>query len=373
MRILIIDTYYPAFLQDFFAKHPGLAAQPYASQWQALMDECFGTADFYSTNLNALGHEATEVVPNCEPMQRQWAQENGLPLPKSRPRLALTRRRGIPWLRRVADHGWHYAVLRAQVRQFRPDVLYVQDMHSTSAAFLREVRADVGLVVGQIASPYALDADLQPYDLILTSLPQFVDRFRAQGLQSDYFRIGFEPRVLQRMKLLAQQYPLSFVGGLSGAHTARVQFLEQVGRARRVDFWGYGFDALPRASSLRRSFHGAAWGLPMYEILQASGITLNQHGGVAEDAANNMRLYEATGVGTLLLTDDKKNLAELFEPGREVAVYSSTEECLEMIDYYLARPEERDKIAQAGQARTLREHTYFHRMQELTAILEHRL
>ena len=41
------------------------------------------------------------------------------------------------------------------------------------------------------------------------------------------------------------------------------------------------------------------------------------------------RLFEATGVGTLLVTDWKKNLHEMFEPGKEVIVYHSPEECAE--------------------------------------------
>src|SRR5688500_20005103 len=82
-----------------------------------------------------------------------------------------------------------------------------------------------------------------------------------------------------------------------------------------------------------------------------------------------MRLYEATGVGTMLLTDWKKNLPELFEPGVEVVAYRSTAECVELVEDYLARDEEREAIAKAGQKRTLCEHSYYHRMHELTDIL----
>jgi len=95
--------------------------------------------------------------------------------------------------------------------------------------------------------------------------------------------------------------------------------------------------------------------------------------GVAERYANNMRLYEATGVGTLLLTDSKQNLRELFEPGEEVVTYDGPEDLAEKIRYYLKHDEERRRIAAAGQARTLREHTYARRMKELVQILERAL
>jgi spore maturation protein CgeB len=82
-----------------------------------------------------------------------------------------------------------------------------------------------------------------------------------------------------------------------------------------------------------------------------------------------MRLYEATGVGTFLLTDHKRNLADLFEPGREVVAYRDADECVELAGYYLTHDEEREAIARAGQQRTLREHTWYHRMQELVDIV----
>jgi spore maturation protein CgeB len=82
-----------------------------------------------------------------------------------------------------------------------------------------------------------------------------------------------------------------------------------------------------------------------------------------------MRLFEATGVGTLLLTDAKVNLPYMFTPGKEVVAYRTTEECVELARYYLENEAERRAIAQAGQQRTLAEHTYFRRMQELVDIL----
>ncbi len=82
-----------------------------------------------------------------------------------------------------------------------------------------------------------------------------------------------------------------------------------------------------------------------------------------------MRLFEATGIGAFLLTDAKPDLGELFEPGREVATYRHAAEAAERIRHYLAHPEERDAIARAGQRRTLAEHTYARRAEQLVEIL----
>lgn len=335
------------------------------------MDRCFGTADFYSSNLIRLGHEATEIVANCEPIQRQWAREHGLKVDESK--WILAKRGGlIPWAKRIRSSDWGNTILMAQVEQYRPHVLYIQDMHAISNAFLREVSPYVKLIAGQIAYPITRGMEFSEYDLILSSFPHFVEQFRRNGLKSEYFKLGFEPRLLSQLKN-GTRHPVVFVGGLSTSHTDRARFLECVAKTQPLAIWGYGTETLEANSPLHRSHHGTAWALDMYNVLYNADIALNNHIGVAEAYANNMRLFEATGVGTLLVTDWKENLGELFEPGKEVVAYHTPEECIELIDYYLRNDTERQTIAQAGQERTLREHTYFHRMQELVDLVKQHL
>ncbi len=279
MQFLILDTYYAAFLRSFYAQHPDLAHRPYSDQWRALMDQCFGTADFYSSNLQKLGHEATEVIANYEPLQRQWGREHGIKLGEAR--WTVRMRKGfIPWPQRVAPH-WFYPILAAQVKHYRPDVLHIQDMNGTSPTFLREVRPYVRLSTGQIACPIAPYADFSEYDLVLSSFPHFVERFRQDGLTSEHFNLGFEPRVLVHLKEKKKRYPVVFVGSLSASHSERIQFLEAVCESHPFDVWGYGVDSLNRESPLRAWYHGEAWALDMYNVLYNADIALNHHINVA--------------------------------------------------------------------------------------------
>jgi len=76
----------------------------------------------------------------------------------------------------------------------------------------------------------------------------------------------------------------------------------------------------------------------------------------------NMRFFEALASGALLVTDRIKNgLEELFMEGKHYVGYTTIEEAIEKIDYYLANPEEQMKIALAGQKLALDAHTYHHR------------
>jgi hypothetical protein len=348
MRILILDSYYSAFLDSFYGRRPEMTQCSYEEQWRALMNEFFGTADFYSTNLIALGHESTEIVANCEPLQRRWANEQGINL--DRPKLFWSRRaRVIPWPQRLPPPPWFYSLLSAQVRRYRPDLL-----------------------TGQIACPIADHADFREYDLVLSSFPHFVEQFRHDGLRSEYFNLGFEPRLLDRLQA-GPQHRVVFIGGLSVDHAERTRFLEHVAESQPIDIWGYGFDSLSEDSILRPRHHGELWAVDMYNGLFNAKVALNHHINAAGPNANNMRLYEASGVGSFLLTDYKDNLGSLFEPGKEVVAYRSSAEAIELIDYYLTHEDERKAIASAGQARTLREHTYRHRMEEFVDIVRERL
>lgn len=370
MKILIIDTYYREFLESVYKENAAYACKPFEEQWRLLMDKCFGTADFYSSNLVKLGHEATEVLSNCEPLQRQWAKENGIKLTETKFKWDIRKRWGsIPWPQRIPSEKWFYTVLTAQVKNYRPDVLHIQNMNGTSPTFLREVRPYIKLITGQIACPISQDADFSEYDLVLSSLLNFVEKFKRDGLTSKYFKLGFEPRVLTKLKKQSFHYQAAFIGGLSEAHVDRIRLLEEIAKFPELDVWGYGINELDPKSPVLTVHHGNAWGLEMYNILFNSKIALNNHINVSENYANNMRLYEATGVGSLLLTEYKDNLKTLFEPGREVVTYNSAEECVELIKYYLENEEERKSIACAGQQRTLNEHTYYERMKEFGEII----
>lgn len=373
MRIVIVDTYYARFLAVHYASHKGLRHQDYSAQRASLLAAAFGTSDFYSRHLNELGCEAIDLIANCAPLQATWARDNGVPFHE----LALK----IPHrLYQLPAIGRYLAALPglldvavAQIRAYRPDVLYCQDLSFFPGDVLQSLKKDIGLVVGQIACPLPEESFLKGYDLILTSFPHFVDRIRALGIQSEYFRIGFDLRVLDLLGNVTKDVPVSFVGGISRHHNKAIPLLEYLAAETPIQFFGYGARALPRRSPIRKRHHGEVWGLDMYRALARSKITLNRHINVAENYANNMRLYEATGVGSLLITDRKDNLGELFEVGKEVVAYSTPEEAAELIRHYLDHPEEAEKIAKAGQARTLSEHTYKKHMEELVPILRHYL
>jgi spore maturation protein CgeB len=375
MRVLIVDTYYPAFLAAEYASQRGRADLPYAEQLRSLLDRSFGTSDAYSEHFRMLGHQAQETVVNCLELQLQWAREHGaVPLQRALMsaqaapgRAGVAARRAL--LRRIA---------RAQVAAFEPDVVYVQDLWFFGRSDLDAIRRSGAVVAGQIASAPPGRRLLEGYDVIFTSFPHYVERFHALGIDSEYLRIGFDERLIGRVTADPDAERISdlvFVGGLDpgGGHRRGTELLEELSASAPLQVWGYGAEALAAGSRLAHQYRGQAWGLDMYRILAGARIVLNRHIDAAEGYANNMRLYEATGMGALLLTEAAPNLSELFEPDREVVPYDGLADLTDKVRHYLSHEPERLTIARAGQARTLREHAYVQRIEQLSEMLQSRI
>jgi spore maturation protein CgeB len=347
MRVAVLDPYYANFLHTVYEGRQDLAALPYQEQRDELLAQLFGTFDAYSHGLRAAGHDAQEIITNNEPLQRRWAAEAGMRVPRRRPL---------------------EAILTAQVDVIDPDVVYIQNMGVTPRRLLDRWRSQGRLVVGQIAVAPPGRRVLRGYDLIVTSFPHYVDRFRELGVRSEYLPLAFDQRVCASLGPVEPRWDAVFVGGLDPrVHPAGVALIEAVAEPLDLQLWGYG---LPERSRLRKRYHGELWGLDMYRVLASSRVVVNRHIEAAEGHANNMRLFEATGVGAALVTDRGSNLADLFEPGREVATYGDADELIAVVRGLLADEGERSALARAGQERTLSDHTYERRMADLARMLE---
>ncbi len=367
MRFLVINTDYTAFLQWLYGTHSGLSRESYERQLAVHAESAFGVAAIYAKYLRRLGHRAVEVHANNPFAQMAWARENGLGLPLWR-RWGVGLRKGVmPWPRRSAE--WMDDVLAVQIESFVPDVVVNLDVRAFGSSFFAPIKSHLRLLVGQhAATALPGSSDWDAYDLMISSFPPTVDWFRRRGVVAEPHSLGFDPEVRGLVDQPERDVPVSFVGSFSGVHRSRLEFLDTVCGMADVAIWGPESGAIDGYSRVREAHMGPAWGLDMYRALARSKITLNHHGDVAP-FANNFRLYEATGMGAMLITDWKPDLEQKFAERQEVAAYRTAEECVEIIRYYLESDAEREDIARAGERRTLRDHNYSERMRELTEIV----
>ena len=118
-----------------------------------------------------------------------------------------------------------------------------------------------------------------------------------------------------------------------------------------------------------KKINSEKYGLDYYSVLKNTKIILNRHSDFASSTADNMKIFEITGMGACLITDSATNLNELFVPGKEVVTYSNFAEAEEKINFLLKNPKICSDIAEAGQKKTLSAHTSFHRNKKLNNII----
>ena len=405
LRLQRITTNYPDYLRQFYKTRSELVSQPYAAQHEALMRDAYGWADFWSTALGKLGYEVDEVVSNAEPMQRAWASEHGLS---------------------YNDNNWLLEITTAQIKAFRPTVLFVNDYVTYSADYLRQLKAEcsfIHLVVGWCGAAYSDASIFNEYDVVLSGAPELVRTFRSQGHRCEHLHLAFDARILERLRAAEPGVDFGFMGTITKKnefHNSREQLILDLLERTPLQIWTHApspslqergnllvrqwaFDAvraasrvgvpdamlksLPLAGKVKRwkerpalppqiderilrVAHSPLFGMEMFQQLQRTRVSLNIHVDIARTHASNMRLYEATGVGSCLLTDAKPNLKEVFEPDVEVVAYANADECVEKLNYLLAHEDERRAIAKAGQQRTLRDHSFDNRAARLDEIIQ---
>jgi spore maturation protein CgeB len=81
--------------------------------------------------------------------------------------------------------------------------------------------------------------------------------------------------------------------------------------------------------------------------------------------AVNQRVFDVPVCGGFLLTDHRRQMEDLFEPGKEIVCYEDPDEIPGLVRHYLPRAGERRAVVEAARRRILAEHTYDLRLASL--------
>jgi len=348
MRILLVWEYYPSYLDDFYRRNPDAHRLPFAEQNQLLLEDGFLWNAYLVPEFRKLGHQAEAYVANAAPLQAVWARENG-----------------------IGGSASRLDILREQIRAYRPDVLWIGGAPQLLGEFLRSVQGYCGAVVAWRAAAGGELLDWTGVDCVLSSHENFVQAFRRMGLRSELVLPCVDPQWASECLAAAGQRDcdVTFYGTLNVALFAnRLKLLSTVTRHVRCnihsDRWRWQRRPKPLGSFLRQfryvpfrlrtRFAPPAYGRELMQLIAESKIVLNAHVDSAGGLAGNIRMFEVTAMGALLVTDACANLAKIFEPEREVVTYRNPAAAVEKLRYYLRHREERKAIARAGQQRTLR-------------------
>lgn len=242
----------------------------------------------------------------------------------------------------------------------------------------------------------------------------------AQSALPKYAAMGYETVIksqwgcnhaLYRKLDLPMKYDVSFVGLPHGNRREIIQFLRDAGIS--VNVWGMGWESgrlsqdemievfnqsrininLSNASIttaqatgggsaavpswLGRLVRSLPYGANLAEagkrVLRASAEkgtaaattsdATPDEGGYVEQIKG--RTFEVPGCGGFLLTGMAEDLGRYYALDREVVAFQGRQDLARRIRYFLEHEDERRTIAESGYARTLAEHTYVHRFNDI--------
>jgi hypothetical protein len=369
IKFLQVFPFYQSYLNGFYSNNLNVIDLDYKKNQDALMSDCFGTADFWVENLNKLGnYEANAVVFNDKVLQLKWAKEHQI---------------------KYNENNWVLEILEAQINELKPEVVFWNDCMFPNVNYFEDFKKKfpfVKLLIGWDGVALNNLKIFKNFDIVLTCAQWIVDFYNSHRVKSYYVPFGFEEGILQKLNLANFKktiYEISFCGSLNkGPHLNRyLTLLSLIKDGLPLKIFTdsvfetniYNINFFKKLLKLQhfeilddrlmmRNFKPPVYGLEMYNVLKNSKLSINIHIDKAKNEAANMRLFEITGVGSCMVTDWKENLSSLFIEDEEVVVFKTIEEAKDKISNLLRDDTLRKKIALAGQTRTLKDYKFINKV-----------
>jgi spore maturation protein CgeB len=368
MKILFVDTLYSSVLEKI-----GFLKAPISGDTEELLNSelkvsPLSSGPAYAEELIARGHEVEVRYANAQRAQLAWVKSGTF----------YNFAQNWFWsnwqlISRIPLVGsWIYRntamtkIMVSQILNSKPDVVYFLNINLLSSSIIKQIKAVGITVVGQHASPLPPKSIYKGIDLIFSAHPGQVRHFKEKGISATYLPLAFTNHSGENSSAKPwseRSLDVTFVGTFGRHQKSTGPLLRAIAeKVNNLNIYTNSSISQLKKLNLEKYYRGNAWGKAMYDVLADSKIAINRHGEVAGGYAVNFRLFEATGMGALLLTESALNIKDLFEPDVDVLTYSSIPDAVNKIQLVLANPAKYEKIANAGKERTQRIHTYKQRV-----------
>ena len=196
-----------------------------------------------------------------------------------------------------------------------------------------------------------------------------VDAFRKAGAPVAHFLPqGLDPAIDYPAEHCPESFrcDVSFVG--SGQYPRRYGLLQAVATSCRLQIRGPGWGSAPQILPIAG---GRLRGHAFAEAVRGAAISLGVDALPFQreetQGGTSNRLWRVLGAGGLFLGEHVRGVDAFARDGQHAVWYRSPEEAIEQIRRLLVDPDLRSRIAGAGRAHALANHTYRHRLALLLA------
>ncbi|MCS7040830.1 MAG: glycosyltransferase [Caldilineales bacterium] len=217
-------------------------------------------------------------------------------------------------------------------------------------------------------------ASIPLYDVLVTTKEWEVEAYKKAGarhvlLTYQGYDSRFYPRMVPEPERSQYESDVCFIGHTQPHYAQRLKALSSVGIKLRI--WGDAWLAYAKRHPWARGLVGPGlWGESYPVALACAKIGLGLLGKHIPETSTT-RTFEIPATGTFLLAERTDLHQQLFDEGKEAEFFSSDDEMIDKVKFYLAHDEARQRIAAGGRARCERSgYSNFELLRKLTETLE---
>lgn len=264
--------------------------------------------------------------------------------------------------------------IQNMITYFNPDILYLQETVFYSKEYLESTRRNcpnLKLILGWNCAPGTVGNmnKMSGFDLILTCSKEYYIEMKENHIDSVLIGHSFDESILKQLKKRTPKYDVTFTGHVATKDYRR-KILQDISKSG-LNINLFVEDAAQKHFDI--PIKKQLFGLEMYQAIADSKIVLNIHALKDQPYSGNIRLYEVTGVGSLLLSDFKNDLNDKFDIDSEISSFKDSEEAIEKIKFLLNNEKKREEIAKKGQEKTLNNYSYKNRVAHLYKEISNRI
>jgi spore maturation protein CgeB len=260
------------------------------------------------------------------------------------------------------------------VDRFQPDLVLILKGESLFRETLMTLRSrKIHLVSWWVDDPFNYPTYLPHFGLFDTVYlfdKESITKLKALGIPDvDYLPCACDPTTFHPQTLNPEDYPHlnCTIGFVATYYPGRGELLRQM-KGLDIGLWGGSWwEVADKLKDLPDGYWRGHRITPAdaAKVYNLAKICPNVHHPQTRFGGLNTRTFEIPAAGGFELVDDVPGLAEHFEIGLEMAVYSSPVHFRELTEYYLSHPLERIEFIERGRVRVMRDHTYRQRLETI--------
>jgi spore maturation protein CgeB len=272
--------------------------------------------------------------------------------------------------------AWLNRRLIRLAKRCQPDLVVVTGGHQMTSTGLRGLIGKGFRVVLWTTDPPQESDRIRKtvgnYNHVFCLGTEYIEIFNKMGFAgAQWLPVACDPEIHRPVELSPEEQSryASDIVFMGSNYPCRADLLESLA-GKDISIWGPGWERLPKDSPLKSHVRGThtrpeTW----LKIYRASKIVLSIH---YRDPKSmfpvyqaSPRVFEALACKSFVLSDRQRDVLSLFKDGEHLVTFADADELKEKVAYYLAHPEQRERIAAAGQREVLRAHTYTRRIETL--------